>query len=43
MAMNGFSGAARALPMYVNSFSMSRPAADFLTKWVMPSVDAWAR
>ena len=43
MATKGRSGSVRTLPRKLSSFSISRPAADCLTKWVMPSVEAWAR
>ncbi len=43
MATNGRAGLVMALPMYSSSFSMSRPAADFSTNLVMPTVEAWAR
>ena len=43
MATKGRSGWVSTLPMKFSSFSISRPAADCATKWVMPSVEAWAR
>ena len=39
----GLFGVVQVLPRYSSSFSMSRPAADFWTNLVTPTVEAWAR
>jgi hypothetical protein len=43
IATNGGSGCSSARPKYFSSFSISRPAADFETNFVMPTVEACAR
>src|SRR5437879_1689472 len=43
IATNGCSGCSSAFPKYFNSLSMSIPAADLFTNFVIPTVEACAR